>query len=117
MNSSDGYILLTANIAGNTRRALLVAVFCTGREMNRLTLNTLLPSFPSTLWYRLILTGSVARILSISAYVTWLYFQNRKRRQKVSTLGLSEKESAQIWRRLEEQGLSDTETIHFRYHY
>lgn len=111
-------MFLTVNVSGGSRRALLVAVFCTGHEISRLTAEAIsqadLTAHVELRW-GLIECG--ARLLSIATYVLWLYFQNQKRRKRARTLGLSEKESARIWRRLEAQGLSDIENIHFRYHY
>lgn len=117
--------LFPANVSGSLRRAIIVAIICTGYRLGpmfegmRFTLDLLfydeatIHSGEKTVLPLFICSGVM--ILAAAFYGAWLFCQNKKKSKVIAELGLSEGESMRLNSIAIDSGMTDIENIHYRY--
>lgn len=108
-------ILMMANINGYTRRAFIIASFCTAYELGALT-----RSYPNLTVNRgvfWVMSFNCVKLLCLFAYAVWAKVQNRLRGKNASDNSPSELEMVHPRPIGVVQYLTDIENIHFRYSY
>lgn len=110
--------LFAANISGSLRKAIIVAIICTGYRLGptfwfvHITLQ-LFFRHEATVLPLYIFSGVM--ILAAALYGAWLFYQNKKKRKIIAELGLSEAESMRLNSIATDSGMTDIENIHYRY--